>query len=271
MTSTRVIHHLNDPMEMRLGPMLVLSIFFHLIIFAVILFVPEHIPARSFEGVVYEVNLVDMPAAGVQKVRESSQAVDKKAKPVIKRDTQAKRIKTPKKEEKPLVVSKRTLKKETSPKQKPKVVPSELIDRAISRIEKKVKSEEKSHVDKAISKLENKVGDRSGSRVTGGRVASGIPIQFYQAEVEHWIKSRWSYPVAVQVKKDLEAVVVILIKRDGTILKTELKKRSSNPIFDQSVMKAVEKSDPLPPLPEGYRKTHEEIEITFNLLELDGR
>jgi colicin import membrane protein len=89
-------------------------------------------------------------------------------------------------------------------------------------------------------------------------------------EVETKIKGNWSYPVALQIQKDLEAVVVLKVKSDGTILRSQLKKRSSNPVFDQSVLKAIERSDPLPPFPEGYRKSHDEIEITFNLKDLEG-
>ncbi len=258
-------------MEMRLGPVVALSILFHLAIFSAILFVPEHIPARSFEGVVYEVSLVDMPAAGDLKLEGASPARQKKGKAVVKRDTQARRIKIVKKEEKPVVISKRTAKKKTTPKKKPKVSPSHLIERAISRVERRVKSEEKTHVDKAISELESKVSDRPGSGFIGGGGVSGIPIRIYQAEVEGWIKSNWSYPVALQSIEDLEAVVVILVQRNGTILKTHIKKRSSNRIFDQSVMKAIERSDPLPPFPEGYRKSNEEIEISFNLKDLEDR
>jgi colicin import membrane protein len=52
-------------------------------------------------------------------------------------------------------------------------------------------------------------------------------------------------------------------------LKSRFKTRSSFPLFDQSVLRAVERSDPLPPFPEGYMKTSEEIEINFNLKELE--
>ena len=40
-------------------------------------------------------------------------------------------------------------------------------------------------------------------------------------------------------------------------------------MFDESVMRAIERSDPLPPFPEGFLKSFEEIEINFNLRELE--
>ena len=90
----------------------------------------------------------------------------------------------------------------------------------------------------------------------------------YRMEAEEWIKSNWSYPVALDSEKDLEAIVVLMVKRDGTILKNHFEKRSAKAIFDESVMKAIERSDPLPPFPEGYRKSHEEFIISFNLKDL---
>ena len=89
-------------------------------------------------------------------------------------------------------------------------------------------------------------------------------------EVEGWIKGNWSYPVAIHNKKGLEAIVIVKAKKDGTILKSWFQKRANDAIFDQSVLKAIERSNPLPPFPEGYRKSSDEFEIHFNLKELEG-
>lgn len=248
--------------------MLALSAILHLAIFSVVLFVPEALPTRRFEGVVYSVNLVEMPAGTDLKLKGKKTTTGRKGKGIVKRGAQAKRIQGKKKKKKPLVIAKRTLQSKTSTIKKPKVAPSELIDRAISRIEKKVKTEEKTHVDRAISKLDREVRSPYAPSPKGGRPVGGIPIQIYQMDVEDRIKSNWSYPVALQSKTDLEAIVVLMVKRDGTILKTEMKKGSGDPIFDQSVLRAVKRSDPLPPFPEGYRKSHDEIEINFNLKDL---
>jgi colicin import membrane protein len=92
-------------------------------------------------------------------------------------------------------------------------------------------------------------------------------------EVENRIKDNWSYPVALLSpgsNKDLEAIVVVRVRNNGTILKSWFKSQSSNIMFNQSVLKAIERSDPLPQFPEGYRKTYDEIEINFNLRDLEG-
>jgi len=270
MTDTWTIRNAGVLMETRWSPMMVASIFFHLAIFSIILFVPESFPSRNIGGIVYEVNLVEMPGGGDLKLHDAGTVKRGKGEAIVKKDTQAKRIQTMKKEEKPLVIAKRTIEKQGSPIKEPKISSSQLIERAISRIENKVKSEGSDHIDRAISRLESKVSSRFGTGLSGGQARGGIPIRLYQMEVESWIKSNWSYPVAVQSTKKLEATVLLKVKMDGTILKTWFKKRSSNSIFDQSVIKAIEKSDPLPPFPEGYRKSYEDFEISFNLKDLEG-
>jgi len=249
--------------------MFILSVVFHLAVFIIILFVPGTMPTRYIKGVVYEVNLVDMPTAGDLKQQGVTTARTNNVKTIAKRDSQARRIPGRKDVKKPLVIAKRTVKKKSSSIKKPKVSSAQLIDQAISKIEKKVQSGE-NHIDKAISRLESKVSGSSGTGSKGGRSLIGIPMRIYQIEVESWIKSNWSYPVAVQDTKTPEAIVVVTAKNDGTILKCRFKKRSNDTVFDQSVLKAIEKSDPLPPFPEGYKRSYDEFEIKFNLKDLEG-
>ena len=273
---------------MRWSPMLVLSFIFHVGIISVTLFLPESMPGTGrFQGIVYEVDLVEMPAKGEQGLQKNTPATGRKEKTVVKKATKAKKVTSPKKKEKPVVIAKRSVKEKTPTKKKQAVSPTQLIDEAVSKIEKQVKSEtkERTHVEEAISKLENRLAgekaageDRGDSKTAMGRPGSpmgspgiGIPIRMYQMEVEFWIKSHWAYPVALQRSKGLEAVVVLMVKRDGSIVKTNFKKRSSDRIFDQSVSKAIERSDPLPPFPEGLVISHDEIEITFNLKELENQ
>jgi len=272
----------NDP-EMKWRPMLVLSVALHVCIFSLTFFVPESMPgAGRFKGVVYEVDLVEMPAKGGRTSKSTARENTQQGKTVLKEATKAKRVTAPKENEKPVVIAKRTIKETKPPNKEESVSPTKIIDEAISKIEKRVKSESKegSHVEEAISNLESKIGagadqsdsdgqdERPGNPL--GSSGTGITLRIYQMEVETWIKSHWAYPVAVQRPKSLEAVVVVMVKRDGSIIKTHFKRRSSDTIFDQSVSKAIERSDPLPPFPEGYLRSHEEIEITFNLKELEN-
>ena len=240
-------HQRDRKLDISWSPMFGLSIMLHLALFSVILFVPQAIPHRSFDGIVYEVQLVEMPASKGGKSQSRASKSEPKGKPVSPKNKPAKRIKPPEKKVKPLVIAKRTAQKKTTPVKKPNVSSSKMIDKAISRIQAKVKSEDRSHVARAISKLENQVAGPPPEGSTGGPPGGGIPLRIYQAEVESQIKSNWSYPVALEKNKDLEAVVILMVKNDGTIVKIQFEKKSADAMFDQSVMRAVERSDPLPP------------------------
>jgi colicin import membrane protein len=277
MTNKKAKRYSEDSLEMRWSPMVILSVAFHLAVFLSILFIPESLPARrSFDGVVYEVNLVEMPGGGTPSGAKGVPAQPaQKAEPIVKKETPAKRIpEVPKPEEKPVVIAKKTLDKPAPPAEKPKVAPSDLIDKAISKIEGKVKTEE--HLDKALARLESKAeeskgdsGPAAGGGLLGGGQPGGTAMQIYQAEVESLIKSNWHYPVAMDNQKDLEAIVVLMVKSDGTVMRSRFDKRSQNVLFDESVLKAIERSNPLPPFPESYRKSHEEFEINFNLKDFE--
>jgi colicin import membrane protein len=245
-------------MEPTWRKMLTISVAFHLVVFSVILFAPEHMPTRRIGGAIYEVNLVEMPTGGSLKADTSVKVKSDKDLLLSKKSPQATRISRPKKKEKPIVIAKS---------------PSKLIDKAVLRVDKKVKAEKKDPINQAISKLETKFKGTTGKGFGQGGADSGITIRIYQMEVENKIKSNWAYPVAhltPKSQKDLEAIVIVKVNNNGTILNSWFKKHSSDTIFDQSVSRAIERSDPLPRFPEGYRKTYDEIEINFNLRDLEG-
>ena len=104
-------------------------------------------------------------------------------------------------------------------------------------------------------------------------MSSGIGkgIQLYQMKIEDAIKNNWSYPVAlidIKSKKPPEAIIIVTVRSDGKILKAWFRKKSNNLLFDDSVLKAIERSDPLPEFPPGYVKSYDEVEINFSLKDL---
>jgi colicin import membrane protein len=261
-------------MDQRWGKMILLSLVFHMGLFSTIFFVPEPAPSRRIRGTVYEVQLVEMPAGRVSRKGTTAPVRREKGVSASKKAVPTKRIITPEKKTKPVVIAKRTLKAKKKEAAKPKKAPSNLIDQAVSRIEKKVKTEDGDHLNRALSRLETKAKQGTGREQAGrGAGAGGFVMTWYQMEVENRIKSHWSYPVALtrpEVQKDLEAIVMLKVEKSGRILKTWFSKKSSDSIFDHSVLKAIERSDPLPPFPEGYRRTFDEIEINFNLRDLEA-
>jgi len=249
--------------EQKWGKMLFVAIILHLAVFSLVFLIPDSLPTRRFQGTVYEVNLVEMPTRSISK--GGGRPVSGKAKPIRQtgKPERAKRVGKLVGKEKPVVIAKRVVAKKSATRVKPKESPTRLLDQAVSKIERKVKTREKDTLEQALSRIESKVKAEGETAPPGPAtgVQASIAERVYQAEVTSRIKGNWAYPTAL---------VVITVDRDGTILKSRFEKPSGNAGFDESVRKAIERSNPLPPFPEGYLKTYEEIEINFNLRELEG-
>lgn len=273
MEALLVEHSSDDLIDQKWLRMFVLALIFHLMIFSIFFFIPESISTRRISGTVYEVNLVEMPAGKELGAKASVKAKTGKNVPSSKKAIPAKRIQKAKKKEKAVVIAKRVVKRKKRKKaKKPKVSPDKQIDRAVAKIKTKVKAEKKEdHIARAVSNVESQVKSEGEKGVVGGTGNIGFISNWWGMSVEEKIKSNWAYPVALaspKKQRDLEAIVVVKVKNDGTILKSWFKERSSNTVFDQSTMKAIERTETLPPFPPAYRQRYEEIEIRFNLEEL---
>ena len=108
--------------------------------------------------------------------------------------------------------------------------------------------------------------------VTGGEVPAAPPVTPAQKEValatfrsrvHARISPHWILPEHQDWDKNLAALIIIKIKADGTVTSTWFEKNSGNTRFDQYVKKAVDRSSPLPPLPQELGKSSEEIGVTF--------
>ena len=261
--------------EERWVHMMALSFCLHLAVFSTILFIPQT-TARypSFEGGVYHVELVGFPSRVKGRVKGGGISTTVKTRETSRiAEAGTRRIALGKKKTAP-ILARRVSPKPMERSEDRAVSPSELIDKAISKIERKVERHETVQSEKTENRFEGATtaGSKAEEGVMPGTSSDiGIIIKLYQMEIENTIKNNWSYPVAlVDVRRGRipEAVVIVTVRRDGKILKTWFKRRSNNPLFDESVLKAIEKSDPLPGFPDGYRKRYDEVEINFNLKDL---
>ena len=91
-------------------------------------------------------------------------------------------------------------------------------------------------------------------------VARGINFIRYQQQIITTIKNNWTW---VGPRDDLRVVVRFNIKDDGEITGLRLIRPSGNALYDDSVLRAIERSSPLPPPPEDVRKDFSEVEILF--------
>jgi TolA protein len=98
----------------------------------------------------------------------------------------------------------------------------------------------------------------------GGGAAANLRFSRYYQALYEKIYQSWILPDYVTEKEgSREVIVVIKIQRDGKILGASFEKASGNRQLDASVMNALKKADPLPPLPDDFRESFLEIGIRF--------
>lgn len=90
----------------------------------------------------------------------------------------------------------------------------------------------------------NKTGKAATAGAPGG---SSTALGAYGSAVKAAINKNWFYP---DVKTHgLQAVISIIILKDGTIVPKSFDKHSGNPLLDESAMRAIQRTGKLPPPP----------------------
>jgi colicin import membrane protein len=138
-----------------------------------------------------------------------------------------------------------------------------LIKAAAERASAGSGSAQKSSKGEALS---NGTGEGVGGSAlgAGGRGGPGSvrSIEFigYMNRVRNTIRDNWSW---VGQRKDLKVLVNFAIKENGEIMGIKILQGSGDPTYDDSVLRALRKSNPLPPPPENHRKDFSDYRITF--------
>lgn len=246
---------------------------------------------------------VAKPKTSVAKKSETKPAAVRIPEPEVTKPKPDTRVATAVPRDKPAVApetisvapKKKKVKKKVSLKKKT-FRSSQVIKRAIKRIEKKTEKsrpqtvtdaidklkdtvetpeetvETPSPVDRAIAQLKDQVESGAGS--PSGRGGGGRPgllnrkvleqIDLYKLEIAYHIEKKWAFSEHLTGDRtDLEAVLVIKIMPNGEIHDIWFEKKSGNSYFDDSVYKAIKKSNPLPPLPKGYQRPFYNLGLVF--------
>jgi colicin import membrane protein len=111
------------------------------------------------------------------------------------------------------------------------------------------------------------VGDGSTTSGGGGTVV-GFEYLSYRQRITNLIKGNWANAIR---RAGLVAVVRFDLAPDGTVSEIQLLSSSGDKNYDQSVMRAVQRSSPLPPPPERYREEFRQVDVDFHSEELGGQ
>lgn len=94
----------------------------------------------------------------------------------------------------------------------------------------------------------------------------GFEFLVYYNQLQRRVKESW---IVTERKEGLSAVVRFGVQPNGEIFDIELVKSSGDRAFDQSVLRAVNKVNPLPPPPPAYQQEFavQKVEVTFGAAE----
>jgi colicin import membrane protein len=152
--------------------------------------------------------------------------------------------------------------KEIKPIERPPVPDTPKIKRSLKKQtikkEQVARNKNKRHLTDTFRQLQQKVRIAEATKriqQVGEKKSSVELMDIYKAEVMSRINKNWA--VSVQMiggyETHLSAILVINIMRNGVIQPDMwFEKKSGNDYFDECAIKAVKKSNPLPPLPGAY-------------------
>jgi len=163
------------------------------------------------------------------------------------------------------------------------------LDKIQERVAHRERGEERKAEEKAASSFRGGsssgvgggIGTGSGPGIgsgVGGYPIGGVPwgspqgssawnskLDDYYNLIWEKIKKEWTLPEDLpKGKTDLEAVIIVIIERNGKIQKSWFEKKSGNALYDQMAMRAIKKAEPLPPIPKEFSDETFEIGIRFH-------
>ena len=107
-------------------------------------------------------------------------------------------------------------------------------------------------------------GGLPGGSPGGGSVLEA-KLNDYYSLIWAKIKKEWTLPENLPKGKiDLEAIIVVIIEKDGKVQKSWFEKRSGNGLYDQMAMRAIKKAEPFPPIPKEFSDDTFEFGIRFH-------
>ncbi|MBI5970650.1 MAG: cell envelope integrity protein TolA [Deltaproteobacteria bacterium] len=104
----------------------------------------------------------------------------------------------------------------------------------------------------------------TGIGATGAVSQEGLKERYpaYYSLIRDKVQSRWIYPEEFKETRIL-VTVSIRIGKDGGLMDARLEGSSGNELFDESLISAVKKSAPFPPLPHGFEADYLEAILRF--------
>ena len=249
----------------------------HLLLFGLILFKPGWEPRYATSPSVIDVQMVELSEIAAPAPTKGAAQV--KPAPVVEAQTppdtteKAPSVEsTESADAKPEVsIAPKQLKAKTALKYKTFKPREENLKKALERLENKVEKTPARPLEDTIKRLKEKVAqtekssqaagaaiDGKGTSETGAVSAGGAKegelIDYYSLEVAYQVQKNWAFAEQLAGNgKQLMASIEFKVLPDGKITDIYFTDRSGNPYLDDSAYKAIVKSSPVKPHPQGLR------------------
>jgi colicin import membrane protein len=259
--------------QYRMGRMFLVSLFLHAAAVSIVFFLPNLSSTRTFYSPVYSVRLVSAPSV-VETAREAAPPAR------VAPPSPPPAAEKPRAKEKEKAVSTAPEKKVAEKKEDTEKKIAEAIERlrqkkesrtVESAIDRLRTERESKQIESAIEGIRKRVTISSGGAVAAEGSSSGASTdvmtmkhKMYYNLIWRRIRSVWVLSdSALAGQKNLEAIIAIRISRSGQIVDIQFEKKSGNPAFDESTLRAIQKSNPLPPLPPGFEGDQFDVGVRF--------
>ena len=139
-----------------------------------------------------------------------------------------------------------------------------LLKEEADRLSQKVADQKKEQIDQALARLARKVKEQDATKEGTGIAGPGNgsyvghgqkgykPIDIYNLLIGSTIEQNWVFSdMLARMNQDLEVRILIKVLKNGEIRDIIYETKSGNHYLDESAKKAIQKSNPLPPLPDG--------------------
>ncbi len=246
---------------------------FHVGVFSAFFILSSPGGARIIYKPQYQVRLVEPSEVPSLRPKKKSKPAPKPRKPPRPKPPPEKKVSLPEKKEAKPEVRKDPPKPPEPLKKKTPVAQAKEPEHPDPTLEPVDPQQEKALED-VLARLQKDAEtlEKSGSKRSAEKEASGweqrrkeIRYHQYYDQVEQRVRENWIPPKNMeQNRRDVMTVVSIALLPDGRVLESFIEESSGDPLFDQSVMRALLKSAPLPPPPMGLRQGRYELGLRFH-------
>jgi len=272
-----------------------LAVIFHIVVFALSATLPSLIHRRPLLNEVITVNLVSLPRLAANRPAKAQPppprpVPEKRAKPVarakkvkakiqVARRQPAKKVSINALPAKPISLRPRSRKikvavdnrrLEEHRRQQEKRAREKAL--AAARRDEKLAERDAINARKALADMIRDQGALENNQPrqasAGSKQIQSIVFQQYLASLDNKIRQLWVLPDMRQWRHGLEMVVILTIRRDGTVTNTYIEKKSNDPFFDQFVMKTIQSVVPMPRFPPLMQQKSIEVGLRFRPGEL---